>query len=53
LGLLGMEERVRRLGGKFHLASQPGRGTRVAAELPLTQLGGAEPCAAQTDNVCL
>jgi glucose-6-phosphate-specific signal transduction histidine kinase len=48
LGILGMEERVRRLGGRFQLASQPGRGTRVAAELPLTQLGGAVSCVAQT-----
>jgi signal transduction histidine kinase len=38
LGLLGMEERVRRLGGEFRLESQPGRGTRISAELPLTEL---------------
>jgi len=38
LGLLGMEERVRRLGGSLQLESQPGRGTRIAAELPLTEL---------------
>ena len=38
LGLLGMEERVRRLGGRLEIESQPGRGTRVAAELPLTEL---------------
>lgn len=38
LGLLGMEERVRRLGGKFHIESQPGRGTLVTAELPITDL---------------
>ena len=38
LGLLGMEERVRRLGGRLRLESEPGRGTRVAAELPLTNL---------------
>ena len=35
LGLLGMEERVRRLGGDLRLESQPGRGTLIAAELPL------------------
>lgn len=35
LGLLGMEERVRRLGGTFHIDSQLGRGTTIAAELPL------------------
>ena len=35
LGLLGMEERVRRLGGKLRIESQPGRGTTIAAELPM------------------
>jgi signal transduction histidine kinase len=39
LGLLGMEERVRRLGGQLHLDSQLGRGTLIAAELPLADLG--------------
>jgi signal transduction histidine kinase len=38
LGLVGMEERVRRLGGKMQIDSQPGRGTTVAAELPLVDL---------------
>jgi len=38
LGLLGMEERVRRLGGELHIDSHPGRGTLVAAELPLVDL---------------
>jgi signal transduction histidine kinase len=38
LGLLGMEERVRRLGGRLQIDSHPGRGTRVTAELPLTEL---------------
>jgi glucose-6-phosphate-specific signal transduction histidine kinase len=42
LGLLGMEERVRRLGGRFHIESQPGRGTSVSAELPLAELPLAE-----------
>jgi signal transduction histidine kinase len=40
LGLLGMEERVRRLGGHLHVDSQLGRGTLISAELPLTQLNG-------------
>jgi signal transduction histidine kinase len=35
LGLLGMEERVRRLGGRFRIDSQPGRGTTVTAEIPV------------------
>jgi signal transduction histidine kinase len=38
LGLLGMEERVRRLGGCLHIDSQLGRGTLVSAELPLAEL---------------
>jgi signal transduction histidine kinase len=35
LGILGMEERVRRLGGRLTIDSQPGRGSAVRAELPL------------------
>ena len=35
LGLLGMEERVRRLGGELRIDSQMGRGTTISAELPL------------------
>lgn len=38
LGLLGMEERVRRLGGQVRIDSQPGRGTLVAAELPVAEM---------------
>jgi signal transduction histidine kinase len=34
LGLLGMEERVRELGGTFRVSSAPGRGTRVEIRLP-------------------
>ncbi len=48
LGLLGMEERVRRLGGSLQLDSQLGRGTLISAELPLVELehqngNGAHP----------
>jgi signal transduction histidine kinase len=35
LGLLGMEERVRRLGGLVHIQSKPSEGTTLKAELPL------------------
>ncbi len=40
LGMLGMEERVRRLGGHLTIDSQPGRGTLVSAELPIVALAG-------------
>ncbi len=35
LGLLGMTERVRAVGGRFHIESEPGRGTVVSAYFPL------------------
>ena len=35
LGLLGMEERVKHLGGTLHLRSQPGRGTLLKVNLPV------------------
>ena len=35
LGLLGMEERVKRLGGTLRIDSRPGQGTTLVAELPL------------------
>jgi signal transduction histidine kinase len=38
LGLLGMEERVRRLGGRLSIDSEPGRGTVIVAELPVLDL---------------
>ncbi|RLC93506.1 MAG: ATPase [Chloroflexi bacterium] len=34
LGLLGMYERARLLGGAFEIESEPGKGTKVVAELP-------------------
>jgi signal transduction histidine kinase len=38
LGLLGMEERVRHLGGVFIVDSQPGRGTLLRIHLPIADL---------------
>jgi len=38
LGLLGMEERVRHVGGHFSVDSQAGRGTVLNAELPLAAI---------------
>ena len=35
LGILGMEERVKRLSGTFKLDSKPGTGTTLTVELPL------------------
>ncbi|MGA2097814.1 MAG: sensor histidine kinase [Candidatus Acidiferrum sp.] len=35
MGILGMEERVKRLGGTLALQSTPGKGATVKAELPL------------------
>jgi signal transduction histidine kinase len=36
LGVIGMEERVRELGGKIRVVSSPGRGARVEVHLPRT-----------------
>jgi len=41
LGILGMEERVKRLGGSLEVKSAPGQGTVVKAELPLPVMAGA------------
>jgi signal transduction histidine kinase len=41
LGLLGMEERVRRLGGSFRIDSKLGRGTVIEAELPVVEFVAA------------
>jgi signal transduction histidine kinase len=40
LGILGMEERVRRLGGTLTIDAAPGRGATVKAELPLPAPAG-------------
>jgi signal transduction histidine kinase len=40
LGLLGMEERARHLGGTFAVDSRPGRGTNVRVMLPLASIPG-------------
>ena len=34
-GLVGMRERVQKLGGEFQLTSMPGEGTRVSARIPV------------------
>jgi signal transduction histidine kinase len=35
MGILGMEERVKRLGGALRVESQPGKGATVTAEFPI------------------
>ncbi len=35
LGLIGMEERVKELGGEVSVLSQPGKGTSINAQIPL------------------
>ncbi len=35
MGTVGMEERLRQVGGTLRVTSQPGKGTTVAAEVPL------------------
>jgi signal transduction histidine kinase len=37
MGLLGMQERVSHLGGRFAVDSEPGRGTQLSIILPLSQ----------------
>jgi signal transduction histidine kinase len=46
LGLVGMEERVRRLGGEFEVKSEPGKGVLVRVELPLAEARDAAPASA-------
>ncbi len=41
MGILGMEERVKRLGGTLRVESQPGKGATVTAELPVPAGGNA------------
>jgi signal transduction histidine kinase len=43
MGLLGMRERVRLLGGEFRITSEPGAGTLVAVSLPNRPAGVSAP----------
>jgi signal transduction histidine kinase len=40
MGILGMEERVKRLGGTLKVESQPGKGATVTADLPIPSDAG-------------
>ncbi|MEZ5356838.1 MAG: sensor histidine kinase [Bryobacteraceae bacterium] len=42
MGIVGMEERVRHLGGVFGLQSEPGKGTVLKVELPLSDFSARE-----------
>jgi signal transduction histidine kinase len=55
LGILGMQERVLRLGGTFEVNSRPGRGTIIAFRVPLPDehqsvQSGSEPGERSSDN---
>ena len=41
-GLIGMQERVRQIGGRLAIHSAPGRGTEVRASFPCAPAGGRE-----------
>ncbi len=45
LGLLGMHERARLIGGTCRIASRPGRGTRVEVRVPAETTGRQSPAA--------
>lgn len=51
MGLLGMEERVRRLGGHLRIDSRLGQGTLVSAELPVAEIASENPRDAHTHFV--
>ena len=36
LGILGMKERVNILGGEYFIKSEPGKGTEIRIEVPLS-----------------
>jgi signal transduction histidine kinase len=46
MGLLGMEERVKRLGGTIAIESRPGTRTIIRAELPVEASASAPPATA-------
>ena len=43
LGLIGMQERAKKLGGRLVISSQPNSGTRLEVRLPLAPPGTAGP----------
>lgn len=43
LGLIGMQERAESLGGHLRVTSEPGKGTRIEARLPLPKRSAIQP----------
>jgi len=41
LGLIGMQERIRFVGGMLTVSSQPGKGTEISASVPVAGVGHA------------
>jgi signal transduction histidine kinase len=41
LGMLGIEERIRQLGGRFEIQSVPGKGATLRATLPIAVSAGS------------
>ncbi len=50
VGLVAMRERAAELGGTLVIDSQPGRGTSLAARLPLTVQGGSDGTVPRADS---
>jgi signal transduction histidine kinase len=44
LGTVGMEERLRQVGGVLRVTSQPGKGTTIVAEVPIPSSAGFTAC---------
>ena len=55
VGLSGMRERVALLGGELEIASRPGGGTRISAEVPLSGAHRSEPpiASGEGEDECL
>jgi signal transduction histidine kinase len=50
MGLLGMEERVKRLGGSISIESRPGTRTIIRAELPIETSASANAAPSTTQT---
>jgi signal transduction histidine kinase len=48
-GLAGMRHRVEAAGGRLHVSSQPGNGTRIMATLPKAVAGSTAPSEARAE----